>query len=490
MVLKKKIRSRKNYNKDDLLKALKAVEDGTPIRQAARTFSIPRTTLARKVSFPEKMYCTSGPPTVLPQEVEEEIVSCIIYKAERANPITKEELLDSVQQYVKASNIKTKFTNNRPGRHWVEGFFKRHPELTIRMAQNLIKARADVSEEDLRKWFSSVQQFLQSKNLLASNPSQIFNCDESSIELCPKAKKVITQIGSKTVYKQVDGDEKGNFTTMFMYNAEGTRAPPMVMYKYKGGIPAKVLKNCPSGWGLGNSESGWQTAETFYEYIVNVFYPWAMKNNIEFPIIIYLDGHSSHTTIPLIKFCRDNNIEIIKLFPHSTHICQPLDVAFFAPFKASWSKTVNKWKIDNNISRLKKEHCPDVIKLTLECMRDEAAIIKNGFKCTGLYPFNPNAIDYDIFSKKKKKIKSTTEKNSQIVVSNFLEEFEKSLDDEQLLEDFRMAETHGIWNGEIKFEGMFKYWMNLKGKGKVHLNRQEEGEEKLKSTGQEECSGI
>lgn len=82
---------------------------------------------------------------------------------------------------------------------------------------------------------------------------------------------------------------------------------------------------------------------------------------------------------------------------------QPLDVAFFSPFKASWTKTVNKWKIDNDISRLRKEHCPAVIKQTLENMRDEASIVTSGFKCTGLWPFNPNAIDYDIFSKKKKK---------------------------------------------------------------------------------------
>lgn len=203
------------------------------MRQAAKTFDIPRTTLARKISFPEKINFTSGPPTVLSKKVEDEIVSCIIYRAERGNPITKEELLDSVQQYVKSIKLKTCFTDDRPGRHWMEGFFRRHPHLTIRMAQNLIKARADVTEEDIREWFAEVEAFLKKKNVLTLTASQVYNCDETSIELCPRAKKVITQLGSRTVYKKVDGDEKANFITMFMYSADGTRAPPMVMYKYK-----------------------------------------------------------------------------------------------------------------------------------------------------------------------------------------------------------------------------------------------------------------
>lgn len=227
-IVKKKTKKvqRKNYTKEALLNALQAVENGTEVRQAAKTFDVPRSTLSRKLSFPDKIDNISGPPTALPKEVEDEIVSCIIYKAERANPITKDELLDSVQQYVRSLHLKTKFNNDRPGRHWMKGFFRRHPELTVRMAQNLMKARADVTEEHLREWFAEVQAFLEKKDLLGLKASQIFNCDETSIELCPRAKKVITQVGSKTVYKQVDGDEKGNFTTLFMYNADGMRAPP------------------------------------------------------------------------------------------------------------------------------------------------------------------------------------------------------------------------------------------------------------------------
>lgn len=104
--------------------------------------------------------------------------------------------------------------------------------------------------------------------------------------------------GNRTVYNIVNAVEKESATVLFTYSATGIRAPPMVLYKYAEGIPKKVLEKFPSGWGIGNSENGWMTIETFYEYITNVFYPWLIKEKIQFPVVLYLDGHSSHMTIP------------------------------------------------------------------------------------------------------------------------------------------------------------------------------------------------
>ncbi|TGZ46503.1 Uncharacterized protein DBV15_10347 [Temnothorax longispinosus] len=108
------------------------------------------------------------------------------------------------------------------------------------------------------------------------------------------------------------------------------------------------------------------TTETFYEYIANVFYPWLLKENIHFPIVLYLDKHSSHVTIPLVSFCREKKIELISLYPNATHIIQPLDVALFHPFKDLWRKTVPKWKLENETFRLKKEQFPAVLKKKLK----------------------------------------------------------------------------------------------------------------------------
>ena len=73
-----------------------------------------------------------------------------------------------------------------------------------------------------------------------------------------------------------------------------------------------VLQNILKGWSIETSDRGWITAESFYEYITNVFYSW-LKTNIIFPVILFMDGHSSHLILPLSNFCRQHEIELIVL---------------------------------------------------------------------------------------------------------------------------------------------------------------------------------
>lgn len=96
----------------------------------------------------------------------------------------------------------------------------------------------------------------------------------------------------------------------------------------------------PKGWGIGISESGWMTGETFYEYVVNIFYKWLLEEKIRFPVVLFLDGHSSHLTLNLSKFCKEHEIILIALPPNSTHIMQPLDISFFHPLKSAWRSAV------------------------------------------------------------------------------------------------------------------------------------------------------
>ena len=147
---------RKKYSNEAVESALKAVEKGFSYRKAAQVFGVPLTSVFRKVKNPDKLYARSGPSTFLSQDEENRIVNWILLRAEKGYPVTKPELLDNIQLYV--AKKKNPFTDNRPGRHWYEGFRKRHPELAIRKAQNLIAERL-VSEEDLRGWFNNISAY-------------------------------------------------------------------------------------------------------------------------------------------------------------------------------------------------------------------------------------------------------------------------------------------------------------------------------------------
>lgn len=122
------------------------------------------------------------------------------------------------------------------------------------------------------------------------------------------------------------------------------------------------------------------------------FLPFLLKSEIQRPVILFLDGHMSHYSLHLSKFCREQKIILISLYPNSTHIIQPLDVAVFGPLKSKWKKIVQQWRIDYNREISKYD-----VPLALSKIIQNTEMIHNiqaGFLATGLYPFNPNNVDY------------------------------------------------------------------------------------------------
>lgn len=107
----------------------------------------------------------------------------------------------------------------------------------------------------------------------------------------PKGNRVLTRKGDSTIYSHLPNDEKECLTVLMTANAAENIAPGMVMFAYER-IPPAISVSMPECFAIGKSESGWMTAETFYEYLTNVFYPWAVETEIEFPIIFFVDGHS------------------------------------------------------------------------------------------------------------------------------------------------------------------------------------------------------
>jgi len=117
----------------------------------------------------------------------------------------------------------------------------------------------------------------------------------------------------------------------------------------------------PDNWATGKTEKGWITGEAFYEYIANVFHLWLLENNVPMPVVLFVDGHSSHLTLHLSEFASKNGIEIVALYPNATHVLQPLDVSVFGPLKKKFAQKVKEWKIANNTLVLNKIKLPMVL---------------------------------------------------------------------------------------------------------------------------------
>lgn len=63
--------------------AVKACENGISIRKAAKSFHIPKSTLADRVSGKFSLIVTHGRPAAIAKDIEETIVKCVKIAADR-----------------------------------------------------------------------------------------------------------------------------------------------------------------------------------------------------------------------------------------------------------------------------------------------------------------------------------------------------------------------------------------------------------------------
>ena len=109
-------------------------------------------------------------------------------------------------------------------------------------------------------------------------------------------------------------------------------------------------------------------------------------------MLLLQDGHASHISIDLIELARANNISLLCLPAHTTHILQPLDVGVFKSFKSYFSKACSKYLAKNpgvvittdKLAALVAEAWPNAFS---------AVNIMSGFKKTGVYPLNPGEVN-------------------------------------------------------------------------------------------------
>lgn len=469
-----------NYPEEQMNLAIDAVLRGMPVATAAKRFSVPRITLMYKAKGKSPKTRRMGPDPVLTNEEEYILEDWILTMAKAGFPITKSELLDSVQHLIQELQRKNPFLDNRPGKTWYNAFLKRHPVIGIRMAQNLTSSRAAVKEETVKWWFKEVDEYLTLNNFkeILEHPHRVFNLDETAFFLNPKGNKVLARRGERNVYQQVNADEKDCLTVLVTGNANGEIAPPLIVFKYAR-IPLQLSESVPKHWGIGKSETGWMTGALFFEFISNVFHPFLLEKKIPLPVIVFIDGHASHLTLHTSKFCKEHGIILVALLPNSTHLIQPMDVAVFRVLKENWKKKVHQWRVSNlDQPVLKKIHFAPLLEETMaECITP--SILQNGFRKTGLVPWNPEAVDYSKIPTASRPNDPAPSTSRHIIPKEIrvgLECLEMYIDKEKL-ESFRSSSD--VWEGNVNDCSLFLVWKKMKEDSDKSMSSRSIGETEL-----------
>ena len=265
--------------------------------------------------------------------------------------------------------------------------------MSIRVPEHVSKASAGITETSIRQWFSDLHQNIRELGAeeIFNDPSRIFNADETCVQLCRSSGKVIGLRGWKDIYSIASGPEKSSLTFLGTISANGRIVSLLLIYPYQR-VPKDIANSIPDDFYMAHSESGWMRSETFYEFIANAFIPWLSDNDITRPVVLFVDGHKTHLTLQVSVLCEENGVILYLLPPNTTHILQPADVSVFKPFKQYWREEVSNFIRENPMSNVRRVDVAPLIAKVLK--RITPASIINGFRATGLFPLNPDAVSY------------------------------------------------------------------------------------------------
>jgi hypothetical protein len=167
----------------------------------------------------------SGGQKRLSDDTESHLLKAIDHLAEWKVPLCAMDIRLLVKDYLDRSGVHdARFRNNCPGDDWLKSFVSRN-RLTQRLADNVKPARAEITNENVNKYFDELQESL--KDVPADN---IYNYDETNVTDDPGAKTVVCRRGLKRIERKIQ-HSKSAISIMYCGSAAGVFLPPMVVYK-------------------------------------------------------------------------------------------------------------------------------------------------------------------------------------------------------------------------------------------------------------------
>ena len=196
----------------------------------------------------------------------------------------------------------------------------------------------------------------------------------------------------------------------------------------------------------------------------------------------------------MIQYARENNVILFCLPPHTTHESQPLDTCVFKPLKQNWQEACHHY-IQANPGKI-------VTKYTFSALLNEAwgktmvpNIISSGFKRSGIYPFNPSAIDYrmdeSMLEKQSHNESSSQPTNTSGATEHSEKQQQKSFSaDQEKLYKRRYEENYNLPDPEylewLKINHPSEYISNLDASQKDRDTLQSSSDNELENTQQQE----
>lgn len=365
-------------------RALIEVKSGRcTVRQAAKEFGVPKSSLGDRVSGRVAPGSRSGPAQLITSADEELLVEFSLYMSSHGFPLTKQQLVSFASTIYKRQHRRVAFS--KLGQTWWLNFRKRQEKkITIQPAENVVRGRTLCVRKEAVDQFFHLLGTVTDAHALRDKPHQIFNCSETGFQL--GRKRTALSKPANMGFKPAAG-LRDHISVLACFNAAGEDIPPFIIYSkaYPGGVSYKT--HGPSNAIYGWSDSGCVNSDLYKKWFLKHFLLHIPK---ERPLLLIFDGHKCPVNLEVVEAARKEAVILLCLPPHCSHILQPLDAGFFVLLKQRFASLVGDNTANLAHFAMSKKEFSGVFKGTYRAAKEEEGVgaVKEGFRKCGIYPLN------------------------------------------------------------------------------------------------------
>lgn len=221
----------------------------------------------------------------------------------------------------------------------------------------------------------------------------IFNMDETMLALGSESRlRVVVPKDISFPKKRSLSTNDAHITLIMCVGADGTAMKPTVVLPLKT-FPANCL-DIVDAYCWSGHHAGWITEETFADWVEKIFIPHISsirdKNDLwSHPGLLFLDAHASRSSNRALNALLDNNIAVVTIPSHTSHILQPLDVGVNGTFKKHLRKL---FRATSKMTQADKR--AHLLKTAVQALyiAQYPGTIMHAWQSSGLVPWNPSRV--------------------------------------------------------------------------------------------------
>lgn len=371
------------YNESDIQNALVDINNGMSVAEAGRKWGVPRTTLSGRKNCHYESHSQGAAHLQKVSPIQEAMLAnWILAQGSLGFPPKHATIRHFASRMLDLAGCPTDL-----GINWMQQFLRRNPSVKTMLSERLEVDRArEANPTNIANWF----HLFDNPIVKGISAEHRYNMDEAGIMEGLGTNGLVVGAAEfrKAILKEPNRGSWMSFVECV--SATGHVLEPLVIFRgqtvQQQWFPDDELHRFRQ-WQFAASENGWTSNDNALEWLTKVFIPRTKPSQPQHRLLV-LDGHGSHVTDEFMWQCYLNNIYVIYLPAHTSHILQPLDLSIFSPLKTAYRKFVGRIYAATDANPVGKAG----FLVCLHKAREEAITtqnIKSGWRAAGLWPLNP-----------------------------------------------------------------------------------------------------